>query len=94
MATYTILEEMRNEVEKKLKRLQKKANRYSIPFAYTESEPYGYEVEYNVDGQKVKHIYEMYDLSIEAEVIKNGDYTIIARIEHTPTGNIVNTFVG
>ena len=94
MATYTILEEMRNEVEKKLKRLQKKANRYNIPFAYTESEPYGYEVEYNVDGQKVKHIYEVYDLSIEAEVIKNGDYTIIARIEHTPTGNIVNTFVG
>ena len=92
--TYTILEEMREEVDKKLKRLQKKADRYGIPFSVSSTEPYGIEIEHVVDGRKVKNIYEVYDLTIDGETIKNGDYTVLSRIEHTPSGNIVTVFKG
>ena len=92
--TYMILEELRGEVDKKLKRLQKKADKYGVPFSVTSSEPYGYEVTHKIDGRNVKRIYEVYDLTIDGETIKNGDYTVLSRIEHTISGNIVNVFVG
>ena len=86
--------ELREEVEKKLKRLQKKAEKYGTLFSVTATEPYGYEVTHNIDGRKVKRIYEVYDLAIESDIIKKDGYTILSRIEHTPTGNIVTVFEG
>lgn len=92
--TYTILEEKRDEVAKKLRRLQKKAQKYNVPFVVTESEPYGHTVVRVIDGRKFEEKYEVYDLTIESEVIKNDGYSIIARIEHCDDGNIVNVFSG
>ena len=93
--TYTILTEKMEEVEKKLKRLQKKAQKYDIPFSYSFGEPYCYESKRRDDyGAPYIVKYEIIDLTIESEIIKKGDYTIIARIEHDIAGNIVNVFVG
>lgn len=92
--TYMILEEKREEVAKKLRRLQKKAQKYNVPFTVTESEPYCHTVIRDYDGRKVEERYEVYDLTIVSEVIKNDGYSIIARIEHCDDGNIVNVFDG
>ena len=93
--TYTILEEKRNEVEKKLKRLQKKAQKYDIPFSYSEGESYAITLKHkNEYDYIVENQYEVYDLTIQSETIKKDGYTVIAHLEHSPFGNIVNVFEG
>ena len=91
--TYTILEEKREEMEKKLKRLQKKAQKYDIPFSYSEGEPYAIEIKHRDDyGATYTNKYEVFDLTIESEVIRKDGYTVLAHIEHADNGNIVNSF--
>lgn len=93
--TYTILECKREEVEKKLKRLQKKANKYNIPFSFSYGEPYAITLKQkNEYEQIVENMYEVVDLTIESEVIRKDGYTVIAHIEHASNGNIVNVFEG
>lgn len=93
--TYTILEEKREDVEKKLKRIAKKAQKYDIPFSYSEGDCYCITKKHkNEYGYIVENHYEVYDLTIESEVVIKDGYTVLAHIEHADNGNIVNTFVG
>ena len=93
--TYTILECKREDVEKKLKRLQKKAEKYDIPFSVSFGEPYAItRKEKNEYNYIVENMYEVFDLTIESDVIRKDGYTVIAHIEHATNGNIVNVFEG
>ena len=93
--TYTVLEEKRSDVEKKIKRIAKKAQKYGFPFNVTYGEPYAYTVTHRDDfGEKYEIKYEVFDLTIESETIKKGDYTVLAHLEHGDNGNIVNIFHG
>ena len=93
--TYTILSEKMADVEKKLRRLEKKAGKYDIPLSYSFGEPYAIDVSHvGEDGRKYTEKYEVCDLTIESEVIRNGNYTVVARIQHELNGNIVNVFEG
>lgn len=92
MEKYTILECKREEVEKKLKRYQKKADKYGVPFVVSFSEPYAIEIEHKIDGVSHTDKYEVFDLEMETETIIKDGYSILARIEHSPAGNVVDTF--
>ena len=93
--TYTILECKRENVEKKLKRLQKKAEKYNIPFRVTYGELYAITRKHkNEYGYIVENMYEVFDLTIESEVIRKDGYTVLAHIEHAQNGNIVDVFSG
>ena len=93
--TYTVLEEKRADVEKKIKRIAKKAQKYEFPFDVTYGEPYAYTVTHRDDfGEKYEIKYEVFDLTINSETIKKGDYTVLAHLEHGDKGNIVNVFKG
>ena len=93
--TYTILMEKKTDVEKKLKKYAKKAQKYGIPFSFSFADPYCIDIERTDDfGKKYTEKYEVCDLTIESEVIRKDGYEIIARLEHSHTGNIVNVFVG
>ena len=94
--TYRILTEKQEEVEKKLKRLEKKSQKYGIPFSYSFGEPRVYIVKHKDDhtGKVTENRYEVTDLTIDSEEIKKGDYTVLAYLEHGDKGNIVNTFQG
>ena len=93
--TYTVLFEKVEELTKKLNRLQKKANKYNVPFSFSFGEPYAVDINRVDDfGEKYTIKYEVVDLAIESEIIRKDGYTIIAHLEHSENGNIVNTFVG
>ena len=93
--TYTILMEKREEVEKKLNRLQKKAQKYDIPFSVSYGEPYSITLKQKNEYEViVENMYEVFDLTIESEVIRKDGYTVLAHIEHAINGNIVNVFEG
>ena len=81
--TYTILTEKQEDVEKKLKRLQKKAHKYGITFSSSWGEPYAIERTHTDDfGKKYTIKYEVVDLTIESEIIRKDGYTVLAYIEH------------
>lgn len=94
--TYAILTEKITEVEKKLKRIEKKAQKYDVPFSYSFGEPYAIEIKHRDDetGDYYVNKYEVADLTIESEEIKKGDYTVLAHLEHGDNGNIVHTLSG
>ena len=93
--TYTILTAKQEEVMKKLNRLAKKAKKYDIPFYFSEGEPYAItKNQKNENGYVIENKYEVYDLTINSEVIKKNGYTVLAHLEHSVTGNIVNVFEG
>jgi len=93
--TYTILEEKREDMEKKLRRLEKKAQKYGIPFATEYGEPYVITKNHrNEFDQIVENKYEVFDLTIESDTIRKDGYTVLAHIEHSPTGNVVDVFHG
>ena len=95
MATYTILTDVREEVEKKLKRYGKKAQKYNVPFSFSFGEPYCKSVKRKNDyGFVVENKYEVCDLTINSEVIKKGNYTVIAHIDHSLSENVVDVFHG
>lgn len=91
--TYVILEEKREELEKKLNRLAKKAQKYGVPFSVSYGENYAMDIERTDDfDEKYTETYEVFDFTLESEVIKKDGYTVIAHIEHASNGNIVTTF--
>ena len=93
--TYTILEEKREDMEKKLRRLEKKAKKYDIPFSVSYGEPYAIEIKRTDDfGKKYTQKYEVFDLTIESETIRKDGYTVLAHIEHGDDGNVVDVFEG
>ena len=80
------------EVDKKLKKLQSKAAAYGNSFSYSFSSPFPFEVKvYDPDtNQKVsEYVVEAVNVTVKPEIIKKGDYKVIALIEHTEAGNVV-----
>ena len=101
--TYTIPESERENVLKILARYQKKAMAYGTSLTVDAGEPYAtkrnvYEecIDYTTgtfSHSKVgEQMIEVFDLSIEGEIIRNGNYSVVAKIEHLDGSNIVAAF--
>lgn len=90
--TYTILTEVQEDVEKKLNKCAKKAEKYNVPFSFDFGTPYTLEIPHEIDGQKYVNRYEVVDLTIISDVIKKDGYEVVASLEHAEEGNIVTTF--
>lgn len=101
--TYTIPESERENVLKILARYQKKAMAYGTSLTVGAGEPYATKAERReeridyatgtFDRSKVgEQMIEVFDLSIEGEIIRNGNYSVVAKIEHLDGGNVVATF--
>ena len=95
--TYTIPENIRQDIQKTVASYQKKAQRYGFPLEVEFGNPYVKEfpiyVHDRLTREKVQTLpFEVFDLTIESEVICKGDYQVIARIEHLADGNVVKTF--
>lgn len=101
--TYTIPESERENVLKILARYQKKAMAYGTSLTVDAGEPYPtkrnvYEecIDYTTgtfSRSKVgEQMIEVFDLSIEGEIIRNGNYSVVAKIEHLDGGNVVAAF--
>lgn len=73
--TYRIAEEKRTEIEKKVARLEKKAEKYGTPLKVQYSASYATEIHVyfkDFEGQEHKkmELHEVFDLTIESEEIK------------------------
>lgn len=91
--TYTIPMSKREEVEKLVVRYQRKAEKYGIPMEVTFGIPHAVEVKYYYNNRIVHcDLVEAFDLSISDSIIRNGSYSVIAKLEHLDTANIVTTF--
>ncbi len=100
--TYTIPTSARDEVEKALARYQRKADTYGCSLTVEVSEPYTkmrdvWDEGIDQYGQTFKRkvgeqLIEVYDLTIESDIICKAGYTVVAKIEHLGEGNIVNTY--
>ena len=94
--TYCIPTGKRDEVEKLIARYQKKAARYGATLETTFGEPYIKKVavyENDYIKQEYVHVgdyhYEVCDLEIKSEIIKQNGWEVVAMIEHLEGGNIV-----
>ena len=100
--TYTIPTSERETIEKAVKRYEKKAAAYGCQFSITMSEPYateraifvtvcdpdGFSHKTNVGSEMI----EVFDVTIESDLIRKDGYTVAARLEHLDGGNVVFAF--
>ena len=88
---YVIPEDKREEVEKLVSRYQRKAERYHIPLEVNMGKPYAETVRYWRDNRVVhEELIEVFDLEIAGDEIRNGNYSVIAKLEHLDNANIVS----
>ena len=93
MNTYTIPMSKREEVEKLVARYQRKAEKYGTPMEVIFGAAHAAEVRYYVNDKVVERdLVEAFDLTISDSIIRNGSYSVIAKLEHLDTANIVTTF--
>ena len=99
--TYTIPEVERENIQKVIARCEKKAAAYGKTLNVQFGTPYATERKvYNriFDGCTERlalvctQLVEVFDITIDSEIIRKDGYTVVARIEHLDGGNIVNTF--
>lgn len=101
--TYTIPEVERENIQKVIARFQKKAATYgkslNVQFgeAYaTERKIYDKRLDWETGATTFAvvgtELVEVFDLTIDSEIIRKDGYTVVAKIEHLNGGNIVNTF--
>ena len=89
--TYVIPEDKREEVEKLVQRYQRKAERYHVPLEVNMGKPYAETVRYWRDNKVVhEELIEVFDLEIMGDAIRNGNYSVIAKLEHLDNANIVS----
>lgn len=97
--TYSIPEYKRQDVEKLIARYHKKAIRYGCEMSVEYGRPYTKKIpvykndpithtQYKVDDVMI----ECFDLSIDGDIIRKGEYQVVAMIEHLENGNIVSMF--
>lgn len=99
--TYTIPEVRREAVQKMVAAKQKKAERYGAHLSVTFGTPYAKRVEIRKVDMVTQTVYtertatfEVFDLTIESEVIKADGFSVVAKIEHLEGGNVVTTYGG
>ena len=101
METYTIPTVSQEIIEKAIARYQKKAAAYGCELVATFGEPYAkerkvYEIVFDETGshrhQVGTQLIEVFDLSIESDLIRKDGYSVIAKIEHLEGGNVVSTY--
>lgn len=97
--TYRIAEEKRMEIEKKVARLEKKAEKYGTPLKVQYGASYATEIPVyfkDFEGQEHKkmELHEVFDLTIESEEIKKDGYKVLAKVEHMKGGNVVSLISG
>ena len=93
----TVYSELADDVQKRLERLAKKAQKYSVSFAFSRSEEHPQKVDvYSYDeANHSRYVSDTYtvsavDFNIEADgLIKANGWETIAHIEHGGEGNIV-----
>lgn len=96
--TYVIPEDRREEVEKLVQKLQRKAEKYGNRLEVSMSKPHAAEVNYweedSFGEQRIVHtdLVEAFDLTITSDIVRNGNYQVIAMLEHLDGGNVVTTF--
>ena len=95
--TYTIAEENREMIMKKITRLQKKAEKIGGKVIATYGESYAKEIPViwkndDFSNSKRMEMREVFDLTIESEKIQINGYQVVASLEHFEEGNIVSTF--
>lgn len=95
--TYQIPMAVKPEIDKVIARIQKKAAIYGKLFSIEEGDAHfekrrcfadDFGVAYEIGTEFV----EVYDLTIESEIVKRDGFEIVARIEHLEGGNIVQMF--
>lgn len=98
--TYTIPVWEKENVDKAITKFQKKAAAYGKLLTVESGEPYATErVIWQEDDltrtvNKVgTELVEVYDLTIESEVIRKDGYTVVAKLEHLENGSFVYSFV-
>lgn len=101
--TYTIPEVERENIQKVVSRFQKKAAAYGKSLIVQFGEAYATERKIYENRQDWEtgattlvfvrtELVEVFDLTIDSEIIRKDGYTVVAKIEHISGGNIVNTF--
>lgn len=98
--TYTIPVLEKENVDKAITRFRKKAAAYGKLLSVECGEPYATEriiwqeddVTHTVEKVDTELV-EVYDLTIESEVIQKDGYTVVAKLEHLENGNFVYSFV-
>ena len=101
--TYMIAEDRREEVEKLIAKYQRKAERYGAQMEVEYGKPYATEVGvYEQSYDPGNHCYvserkgavkvEVFDLTISSDIIRNGNYNVVAKLEHLEGGNIVTAY--
>ena len=95
--TYQIPMAVKPEIDKAIERIQKKAAIYGKLFSVEQGDTHfekrrcfadDFGVVYEIGAEFV----EVYDLTIESEIVKRDGFEIVARIEHLEGGNIVQMF--
>ena len=97
--TYTIPQDRREHVEKLIARFQKKAAKYGKLMAAEYGPPYAVRRPVYVEDFEThrlvkvdESLVEVFDLTIESEIVQKDGYTVVAKIEHLENGNLVNAF--
>lgn len=100
--TFTIPTTAREVIEKAVAKFQKKAAAYGCQLAVTFGEPYAKEraieaAECDCDGfthNKVigTEMIEVFDVTINSDLIRKDGYTVVAKLEHLDGGNVVSSF--
>lgn len=98
--TYTIPMVERETVEKAIAKFQRKATAYGKALSVEYGEPYAKErTIYELDDvtncmkQVDTEWVEVFDLTIDSEVIRKDGYSVVAKLEHLKDGNFVQSFV-
>ncbi len=97
--TYTVMYCEKDEIDKALARFAKKAAIYGKPFSAESGKPYTMKRDiFETDPvtnslEKVgNELVEVYDLTLDCEVIRKDGYSVVAKLEHLEEGNFVYAF--
>lgn len=94
-ATYTIPEYKRSDMEKAIRRMNRKAEKYGTPLNAEFGQSYVKEIKVTARNEEGyteivdKQLVEVFDMTITSEVIRNEGYTVEAKIDHLEGGNFV-----
>ena len=92
---FTILAGRSGEARERLKKFDKKAKRYGVPFSWKFGEVYLVErTKHSLHGKECVIQVEMVDVTIAGETPKVGEYEFVASIEVLDGGNFVDTVPG